>query len=227
MRAERRRLLATGDEPAARRMAKAARKAGSKEASCLTYYTAHAQGKAAIRLRPCPGRKPFDPLPRAGIHKFTLASHGSSHRCEGAGAPVILHYPNATFNYWVRKYEMLTVDPAFGAGTQISLKNFGKLAASLEKTISKSNLSGDGEGGGVVSDEAAAAAIEDADIDKGTTQGMHALAAAIIARGDLKLAKALYRLYFCIVDSLPMLAANGLLVEITFVSQLLADLDQK
>ena len=68
------------------------------------------QGKAAVRLRARPREPAFDPLPTAGIHGFGIprqgrrTSGGRSHHCYGYGAPVILHYPNANFEYWVSKY---------------------------------------------------------------------------------------------------------------------------
>lgn len=59
---------------------------------------------------------------------------------------------------------------------------------------------------------------------KGSSLGMHDLAAAFVSRGDLKMAEGLYKHQLCMVDELPLLASHGLLVEITFPRRLLEEL---
>lgn len=72
------------------------RAASGKEASAFTYFTAHSQGKAAVKLRSRPGGKAYSQTPRAGIHRFSLLC-GRSYSCQGAGAAVILHFANANY----------------------------------------------------------------------------------------------------------------------------------
>ena len=116
----------------------------SSEGAAMQYFTAHEQGKAAVRLRPKAGGEAFHPPPGAGIHRWQVHIGGRSQTCYGAHAPVILHYPNADFGYWRRKYEMLTVDPSFGAGSQISLKGMPRLTRLLEKEMSRRGRGSDG-----------------------------------------------------------------------------------
>ena len=163
---------------------------------------------------------------------------GATHTCYGTGAPVILHYPNATFAYWQHKYKMLTVAPAFGEGTQISLKGLPRLARTLEKAMSKTadqqtkvrrGTDGDdepGEGGDEKAADIAGLAADKA--GKGKVNGMHELAAAVVQRAastgdekDFKFVESLYRMQFCVTDMLPPLASHGLLVEINFVRDLI------
>lgn len=58
-----------------------------------------------MRLRAAPGAPPFEPPPQAGVHRWSRMP-GVTHVCEGAGAPVILHFANAGFGYFWRKFEM-------------------------------------------------------------------------------------------------------------------------
>ena len=86
----------------------------------FTYFHAHEQGKAAVRLQP---HKPELPLPRAGIHAFgsPMRDDPRVYACSGPGAPVILHYANCGFTNWLHKYRMLTLAPRVGGGRQLSL----------------------------------------------------------------------------------------------------------
>lgn len=216
-----------GDREAASKARKLARKASSKEGAAYTYFTAHAQGKSAVRLRAGPGAPSTSPVPRAGIHRWSRL-RGRTHSCEGAGAPVVLHYANANYGYWVSKYEMLTTKVNFGEGRQISLKTLPKLSASLEVLLSnkerlkaraKAKAAGLAQ---TVDEEDAELTAALGDVRKqGTTQGMHELAAGLVARGDLDVAKGLYRQQFVCADVLPELASHGLLVEIPHVRELL------
>ena len=189
-----------------------------------------------------------------------LHNYGHTCRCQGEGAPVVLHYPNATLSYWLRKYEMLTTDgnkhfasvregkegKEERATHQISLKSLPKLKVKIAQVLKKAKkdkdkkdkeeaaekqrgaAAGDApppedkeEGEGEEADEDAAAAVDGIGGKKGTSQGMHDLAAALVANGEQEMAKGLYKQQFCIVDELPCLAASGLLVEINFVRDLI------
>lgn len=198
---------------ALRRAMARAKKAGGQEGAAFTYYLAHAQGKAAVRLRPSPGAQPYEVPPRAGIHKWSelpLMSPRATHYCEGAGAPVILHYANANYSYWLTKYRMLTVDTTGpGEGAQISLKGLKTLQGCLAKMQDGTS---------------ATDAMGDIDPNKrGTTQGMHELAAALVGLGDYKTAGALFKQQFAVVDCLPVLASHGLLCEVSFPEKLLRE----
>ena len=90
-------------------------RAGSGEPSVpSSYFTAYASGKSAIRLAlPRTQRLavPFD------VHKFLVPAGDGLWRApttltcaealELADAPVVLHYANAGFAHWRRKYEIL------------------------------------------------------------------------------------------------------------------------
>ena len=84
------------------------------------YYHAHDQGKSAVRL--LPGLAHYR-VPNAGVHGFGKVG-GDSHTCEGAGAPVILHYACCGFHNWRTKYEMLTTKPRFEGAKQASLGSY-------------------------------------------------------------------------------------------------------
>ena len=268
LRRQARQCLEDGDLEGARKAYKESTKRGGKEAAAFSYFTAHAQGKAAVRLRPEAGATPFQPLPRAGIHCFTFeqasrfpmdapfAFQGSiecdingmrSCRCQGAGSPVVLHYPNATLSYWLKKYEMLTtnVTQAFAgkasneAGGQISLKSMPKLKECLISILERSRKKdkratekaerekAQGTGveaeDGLDEDDDVADAMEEAKFKKGTSQGMHDIAAALVSAGEYEMAKNLYKSQFCLVDTLPCIASEGLLVEIKFVRDLICE----
>lgn len=138
---------------------------------------------------------------------------------------------------WLRKYEFLTTKPSFGEGRQISLKTLPKLNAHLEKLLSreeqekrkreaKAKAATAATKGDVADPEdveaASSAAQQLGDPKKqGTTQGLHELAAALVGRGNLELARGLFKQQFCSVDVLPELASRGMLVEITAVRDLL------
>ena len=220
---------------AAKAAKKVAKKASAEEGAAFTYFTAHSQGKSAVRLRHRPGAAPFSLVPRAGIHKWGDVC-GKVHRCEGAGAPVILHFANPNREYWLHKYEMLTTKTSFGQGKQISLKTMPKLTKHLDvvlanmkkdKEAEKSyadadglvSLSGDLGSSSYDADGTAADLVKAK--KNGTTQGMHELAAVLIAKGEYDIAKTIYQQLFCSTDVLPALASVGLLVEITFVRELL------
>ena len=127
---------------------------------------------------------------------------------------------------------------------QISLKGHSKLQARLAKGLAKQRNAAKKtnacETAGKMEDAdskidagtiAAADEKEDQDVSEavegigdnknGAQQGMHNLAAALVASGELELAKALFLRLFCMADELPCLAANGLLVEINFVRDLI------
>jgi len=76
-------------------------------------FSAYTEGKSVVRL----DRHGKPPMP-LGLHSFT-ADSGEMLRYEqaqGAGDPVILHYPNASFAYWKEKYERLGEVPATQSG---------------------------------------------------------------------------------------------------------------
>ena len=291
LRAERNRLHREGNIEGARMAHRKYVKQAGKEGASLTFFTAHNQGKAAVRLRPSAGAPPFQPPPRAGIHAFIFdprhrlrrvdersgglkdgglgGGTSASFHCQGEGAPVVLHYPNATQDYWLKKYEMLTVDAnsLFEAGVkegdevskgQISLKGMAKLQTRLVKLFAKfkkekeekerqegqkaQKVAEDGGSRGTATvaaeaaaaeseadgeededDGGAAAALEEADSKKGTSQGMHHLAAALVSLGESEMARKLFQQQFAVVDMLPCLAANGLLVEINQVRDLILE----
>ena len=67
-----------------------------------TYFTAHAQGKQACRLRPF-----LDP-PGGGVHGISMEGRaGRTLTCVGAHDPCVLHYANCGLSYWIRKYQVL------------------------------------------------------------------------------------------------------------------------
>ena len=171
---------------------------------------------------------------------------------------MVLHYPNATLSYWLRKYEMLTTDGNRHFASikekdgkeekethQISLKSLPKLKVKVAEVLKKAKKEKekkdkkeaaekrakggddaplpveDDLGEGDEGDDEAAAAVDGIGGKKGTSQGMHDLAAALVANGETEMAKGLYKQQFCIVDELPCLAASGLLVEINFVRDLI------
>ena len=128
----------------------------------------------------------------------------------------------------VQKYEFLTTKPRFGEGKQISLRTLPKTAACLAKCLADRkpvSLAGDGSppDGSDKMAQGPGADLGDPK-KKGTTQGLHELAAAIVSHGDLELAKGLFRHQFCCTDALPDLASRGLLVEVSFVRELLQHL---
>lgn len=221
LRREWKRLHEAGNHTEAQRVAQAAKKKGGKESAAFQFFTAHMQGKAAARLRARPGAPSFAPLPAAGIHSWTIYSDGRTHKCYGAGAPVILHYPNASFEYWQTKYRMLTVAPTLGEGKQISLMTLGRMSRLLDPILTKhrAKLQKDADD---EDDE------KDALVAKCpwavVVNGMHELAAAVIKRAattgeqaDKDLAEALFRHQYIVTDMLPPLASRGLLVEINLV----------
>ena len=213
-----RELRDTGRADAAKAARKVAKTVGTAEASAYTYFTAHAQGKSAVRLRLRPGGMPCARPPRAGVHNWDHVS-GRTHSCLGTGAPVILHYANPNYAYWVRKYEMLTTAPAFGEGAQISLRTLPELKAHLEVLLRSPRKCEPMAREGVCDDPTKV--LGDSSAKLATTKGMHEMAAAIVGGGDVDLARGLYRHLFCCTDVLPELASHGLLVEITFVRELL------
>ena len=147
---------------------------------------------------------------------------GRAHTCYGAGAPVILHYPNASFEYWVKKYRMLTTETNFAEGTQISLKGVSKLSKALDRTLSKKE-GGKKEGTEEEEEEVAESTAELLKAQKGDkVSGLHELAAVLVKRAettgkqsDKDIVSGLYRQMFSSIDMLPPLASYGLLTEIT------------
>ncbi len=82
----------------------------------------------------------------------------------------------------------------------------------------------DGGGGGADAPVEPLEKVSVSKTKKGTTQGMHELAALLVKRSRLDLAEGLFRQQLANADTLPELAAHGLLLEITFVRDLLSEL---
>ena len=233
-----RKLRMAGEHSKARAVAKRAKQQAKIQGSSFGYFTAHEQGKAAVRLRVEAGGEPVFPPPSAGIHRWSFPAGRRSHTCYGAGAPVVLHYPNASFAYWQAKYRMLTTATNFAEGRQISLKSLNRVSRALERIQScppPTNSKATG-GAGDEGDEGAADGTNGAlaglvkEREHGAQRninGMHDLAAALVQRAettkdpkDLKLVEGVYRQQFCVTDMLPPLASRGLLVEINAVREI-------
>ncbi|KAL1521482.1 hypothetical protein AB1Y20_021144 [Prymnesium parvum] len=204
-----RELYKAGHTAAARDEYKLLKKEQGKKAVAFSYFLAHMQGKAAVRLRPSPNAPPYDHAPLAGVHCWDRVV-GTTHSCEGHGAPVILHYANAGLGYWVRKYEMLTRDPVWGEGRQISLKGLSRLVDSIHQM----NAAGESK---KLPDQILGSRPV-------SVQGMHHVAAALVKSEEKQLLEGLYKQQHCMVDMLPVLASHGLLVEINWPSTLLAEI---
>ena len=134
---------------------------------------------------------------------------------------MILHYPNASFEYWVKKYRMLTTETNFAEGTQISLKGANKLSKALDRTLSKKE--GGKKEGTEEEEEVAESTAELLKAQKGDkVSGLHELAAVLVKRAettgkqsDKDIVSGLYRQMFSSIDMLPPLASYGLLTEIS------------
>ena len=98
------------------------------ESAGRLFFSAHAQGKQAVRLRRC-----FDPPRSAGPHGFE--SGGRTHTCGGTHDPVVLHYANCGLEYWQRKYAVLGDIPNFE--DRQTVEGHQKHRAGLAKTSEK------------------------------------------------------------------------------------------
>lgn len=153
----------------------------------FSFFSAYSNGKAAVRLLTADG-SPIMPIP--GVHR-SRDIRGCSHICHGLGAPVILHYVNCGFDYWIRKFQMLASSPISAHGKEEVVHQPTEVAAHARRS------------------------------DESDHMYVHRLSHEVVQGGDLEDARRFYRRSICLEGMLPRLASHGLLVRILFPSALL------